>query len=61
MSKQNIRSFIFGFILIGIALLTDYISPDNSAAWKGTKKNLPVKIDQPVVVSNNILFAGTVK
>ena len=61
MSKQNIRFFIFGFILIGIALLTDYVSPDNSSAWTRANKNLPVKIDQPVVVSNNILFAGTVK
>jgi hypothetical protein len=61
MSKQNILFFIFGFILIGIALLTDYVSPDKSITWTRANSNSPVKIDQPVVVSNNILFAGTVK
>ena len=59
MSQQNLLFIIFGVILIGIAFLTDYVSTNNSPAWKIANKDLPVKIDQAVVISGNNFFAGT--
>jgi hypothetical protein len=58
MSQQNLLFIISGVILIGIALLTEYVSTNYSSTWTMANNDVPGSVNQPVVISNNNIFDG---
>jgi len=58
MNKKQILFMMLGVMFIGIALLTEYASANLTSNWTMAKNDVPGSVRQPVVVNNNIVFAG---
>jgi hypothetical protein len=59
MGHQQLRFIFLGVVLVGIALLTEYLSTTNTSTWAAVKNDLPGTIDKSVVISDNNTLAGT--
>ena len=59
MGHQQLLLIFLGFILIGIALGTEYLSINNAPTWAAVNNGLPGTINKSVVISGNNILAGT--
>src|ERR1035437_1517389 len=59
MGHQQLLFIFLGFILIGIALGTEYLSINNAPTWAAVNNGLPCTINKSVVISGNNILAGT--
>jgi hypothetical protein len=59
MGHQQLLFIFLGFILIGIALGTEYLSINNASTRAAVNNDLPGTINKSVVISGNNILAGT--
>lgn len=61
MGQKQLLFIIIGVFLVGIALVTEYITTNNAPSWAAVNKGLPGTTDQTVVISDNNICVGTYK
>ena len=59
MGHQQLLFIFLGFILIGIALGTEYLSINNAPTWAAVNNGLPGTINKSVVISGTNILAVT--
>ena len=52
MGRQQLLFILLGFFLVGIAMLTEYLSINNTPTWAAVNNRVPCKIEKLVLISS---------